>query len=82
MPSKPPSARQRALLRSRINRRIAELDLNHSAAARALRLTPAQMSRLAAGEDIFSLDRLVDAATAMGLTVRLTVARPYERDND
>jgi predicted XRE-type DNA-binding protein len=77
MPSKPLSTRQRALLRSRIIQRIADLGLSQAAAAKALRFTPSQVSRLAAGEDIFSLDRLVDAAGAVGLAVRMTVTRPY-----
>ena len=81
MPAKPLSARLRKLLRSRISKRIDEMHLNRSRAAKALRFTPAQATRLADDEDIFSLDRLVDAANALGLSVRLTVTRPYERDD-
>ena len=77
MPARPPSAKLRALLRARINRRIVELDLNRAEAAGELGLTRSQMTRLHAGEDIFSLDRLVDAAAAIGLTVRMTATRPY-----
>ena len=80
MPAKPLSARLRAQLRKRINRRIDELNLNRSGAADALGFTPAQMTRFAKGEDIFSLDRLVDAAAAMGLAVRMTATRPYDQD--
>ena len=40
-------------------------------------MTASQLTRLHAGEDIFSLDRLVDAAAAIGLTVRVTATRPY-----
>ena len=80
MPAKPLSSRLRAQLRKRINQRIRELNLSRSGAADALGFTPAQMTRFAQGEDIFSLDRLVDAAAAMGLAVRLAATRPYEYD--
>ena len=80
MPAKPLSSRLRAQLRKRINRRIDELNLNRSGAADALGFTPAQMTRFAQGEDIFSLDRLVDAAAAMGLAVRMSATRPYDHD--
>jgi predicted XRE-type DNA-binding protein len=77
MAAKPPSAKMRALLRERINKRIHDLNLNRAGAARHLGFTPSQLTRLHADEDIFSLDRLVDAATAIGLTVRMTATRPY-----
>lgn len=77
MAAKPPSAQMRALLRKRINRRIDELNLERAEAARALGFTGSQYSRLYADEDIFSLDRLVDAAAEIGLTVRMTATRPY-----
>ena len=77
MAAKPPSAKLRALLRQRINRRIDELNLSRAEAAAELGFTASQMTRLHAGEDIFSLDRLVDAAAAIGLTVRMTATRPY-----
>ncbi len=77
MPAKPTSAQLRALLRTRINKRIDELNMSRADAAGELRFTPSQLTRLRAGEDIFSLDRLVDAATAIGLTVRMTATRPY-----
>jgi len=80
MAAKPLSTRLRAQLRKRINQRIAELKLNRSGAAEELGFTPSQMTRFAQGEDIFSLDRLVDAADAIGLSVRLTATRPYEHD--
>ena len=78
MAAKSPSTRMRDQLRKRIEARIDELHLNRSAAAKALGFTPAQMTRFAQGEDIFSLDRLVDAATAIGLVLRMTATRPYE----
>jgi predicted XRE-type DNA-binding protein len=77
MAAKPPSDKLRALLRKRIKKRIDEMNLNRADAARALGLTPSQLTRLHADEDIFSLDRLVDAAAAIGLTVRMTATRPY-----
>ncbi len=82
MPAKPPSAKVRALLRKRITERIADLNLNKSDAAAALGFTRAQMSRFAAGEDIFSLDRLVDAASPIELSVRMTATRPYGERED
>lgn len=79
MATKPPSTRLRAQLRECITKRIDEMHMTRTAAGKALGLTPAQMSRLAARQDIFSLDRLVDAAPAIGLTVRLSATRRYER---
>lgn len=80
MATKPLSSRLRMQLRKRIEKRIADLEFNRTAAARALGFTPAQMTRFAQGEDIFSLDRLVDAAAAIGLSVRMTATRPYGKD--
>ena len=77
MATKPPSAGLRAQLRKRILDRIEDLQLNHADAAQRLRLSAAQMSRLASGKDIFSLDRLVDAAARTGLAVRVSATRPY-----
>jgi len=77
MAAKPPSSRLRALLRARINRRIDELHLNRADAAEELGFTASQLTRLRADEDIFSLDRLVEAASAIGLAVRMTATRPY-----
>lgn len=82
MPAKPPSAILRAQLRDRIVRRIDELHLDRPAAGEMLGLTPAQMSRLACDQDIFTLDRLVDAAAEIGLTVRLAATRHYEREEE
>ena len=77
MAAKPPSSRLRALLRTRINRRFKELHLNRADAAEELGFTASQLTRLRADEDIFSLDRLVEAASAIGLAVRMTATRPY-----
>lgn len=82
MPTKPPSMVLRAQLRNRIVRRIDELHLARPAAGEMMGFTSAQMSRLAAGQDIFSLDRLVDAAAAIGLTVHLAATRHYEREDE
>jgi hypothetical protein len=60
------SAALRKELRAKTIARIEKLDLLHSAAEKALRMTAAQISRLEGNEDIFSLDRLVDAAVRTG----------------
>ena len=75
MATLPPSAALRAHLRQRIRDRTDELQIEH-AAAEQLGLSPAQMSRLNSDEDIFTLDRLVDAAARVGLTMRMTATRP------
>jgi predicted XRE-type DNA-binding protein len=77
MPKQPPSAPLRAQLRERIINRIVELKLMDFEAAEELGLSPGQMSRLRQGEDVFTLDRLIDAAANIGITVRMTAARPY-----
>lgn len=74
----PPSTELRALLRKRINERVAELETSSAAAAQILGLSPSQMSRLASDQDIFSLDLLVDAAARIGLNVRMSATRPYQ----
>jgi len=77
MAKKAPSAALRAQLRARIIERIVELNLMDFEAAGELGLSPGQMSRLRAQEDIFTLDRLIDAAASIGITVRLSATRPY-----
>ena len=77
MPRRSPSAPLRGQLRGRIIRRIDELKLRDGEAAQQLGFSPGQMSRLRAGEDIFTLDRLINAAANLGLTVRMTATRPY-----
>jgi len=37
------------------------------------------MSRLRQGEDVFTLDRLIDAAANIGITERMTATRPYRQ---
>jgi len=80
MPTRSPSAALRRRLRERIVQRIDELRLSRADAAAELGLSAAQLSRLARGQDIFSLDRLVDAAESIGLSVRITATRPYGGD--
>lgn len=77
MPATSPSAALRAQLRERILSRILELKLKDVEAAAQLGLSAGQMSRLRAGEDIFSLDRLIDAAARIGFSVRMSATRPY-----
>ena len=80
MPKQTPSAPLRAQLRERIISRIAELKLRDFEAAEQLGLSPGQISRLRQGEDIFTLDRLIDAGAKVGITVRMTATRPYGHD--
>ncbi|MBE0614559.1 MAG: XRE family transcriptional regulator [Burkholderiales bacterium] len=77
MTAKSPSAPLRAQLRERILSRIVELKLKDVDAAEQLGLTAGQMSRLRQGEDIFTLDRLIDAAAHIGISVRMSATRPY-----
>jgi predicted XRE-type DNA-binding protein len=77
MARRPPSAALRAQLRERIINRITELKLKDFEAAEQLGLSPGQMSRLRQGEDVFTLDRLIDAAANVGISVRMTATRPY-----
>lgn len=79
-PKAPPSSRLRAQLRSRIQHRIEELDITRSDAADFMGLSIAQTSRLCNNYDAFSLDRLVDAAEGIGLTVEMRAVRPYSKD--
>jgi hypothetical protein len=37
------------------------------------------MSRLRQGDDVFTLDRLIDAAANIGIAVHMTAARAYAR---
>lgn len=79
-PRTPASTRLRAQLRGRIQHRIDELDITRNNAAGFMRLSIAQTSRLCNDHDAFSLDRLVDAAESIGLTVEMRAVRPYSRD--
>lgn len=75
-----PSTKLRAQLRTRIQSRIEELDISRSDAADFMGLSIAQTSRLCNDYDAFSLDRLVDAAEGIGLTVEMRAVRPYSKD--
>ncbi len=77
MPTLAPSAALRAQLRERIINRIAELNLMDFEAAEQLGFSPGQMSRLRQCEDVFTLDRLIDAAANIDITVRMSATRPY-----
>ncbi len=59
-------------------KRLAE-QLKDFEAAGQLGLSPGQMSRLRQGEDVFTLDRLIDAAANIGITVRMSATRPYRQ---
>jgi len=80
MATAPPSTALRKQLRQRILDRIEELHLTEAEAAERLGFTASQMSRLLDNEDIFSLDRLINAAAGVGLSVRMTATRPYRND--
>ncbi len=77
MATRPPSAALRAQLRARIIDRISELQLKDFEGAEQLGFSPGQMSRLRQGKDVFTLDRLIDAAANIGITVRMSATRPY-----
>jgi predicted XRE-type DNA-binding protein len=76
----PPSSLLRKQLREKILERIEHLQLTQADAADRLGISSAQMSRLAGNQDIFSLDRLADVATAIGLSVRMTATRSYRSE--
>ena len=79
-PKPPPSSNLRQQLRKRIQTRLDEIDMTRKQASNTTRLTIAQMSRLCNGYDVFSLDRLVDAAECIGLSVEIRAVRPYTRE--
>lgn len=75
-----PGAELREYLRERILERVGQAGYTASQAAEQLGLSRAQMSRLRGGVDEFTLDRLVNAAARVELTVHLYSTRPYARD--
>ena len=79
MPPTSPSRKLRVALRARMMKRIDELGISQKEAAEMLGFNRQQMWRLAAGEDVYSFDRLVDAAAGLELEVRVTAVRPWER---
>jgi hypothetical protein len=77
MSSVSPSTDLRAALRARMLKRIDELRLGRKDAAQAMGFDRQQMWRFMSGEDVYSFDRLVDAATGLDLEVRVTAVRPW-----
>lgn len=77
MAAVPASKKLRAALRARIMKRIVELGLDNKQAAEAMGFDRQQMWRFAAGEDVYSFDRLVDAAVGLDLEVRVKAVRPW-----
>ena len=77
MAATPASKKLRNALRTRMLRRIVELGLDHKVAAMAMGFDRQQMWRFTTGEDVYTFDRLVDAAVRLGLEVRVTAVRPW-----
>jgi transcriptional regulator with XRE-family HTH domain len=73
----PMSKKLRNALRARMLKRIEELRLDQKEAAEAMGFDRQQMWRFAAGEDVYTFDRLADAAAGLGLDVRVTAVRPW-----
>lgn len=67
----------RSALRSRILKRIDELHLDPREAALVLGFDRQQMWRFTSGADVYSFDRLVEAAVRLGLEVRVKAVRPW-----
>jgi predicted XRE-type DNA-binding protein len=80
-PALPTSAQMRAQVLSAIAERLTQGGLTQKEAAAQLGLAQPQISALMNQKsDGFSLDRLIDVAVRAGLSVRLSVTRPYKRD--
>lgn len=80
-PALPTSALMRAQVLASIAERLARLGLTQKEAALRLGLAQPQVSALInQRSEGFSLDRLIDVAVRAGLSVRLSVTRPYRRD--
>ena len=73
------SSSLRASLRQRLRERLEDLKLSRRQAGDAMGFNRSQMCRLLADEDVFSLDRLADAAGALSLNVRITATRSWEK---
>lgn len=65
-------AKLRKDMRRLITKRVQELELNGSSAAKRTGLSTSQISRLVNDYDVFSLDRLAEVADKIGIKVRLT----------
>jgi len=71
----------RAQVLAAIAERLSQLGLTQKQAAAQLGLAQPQVSALMNEKSQgFSLDRLIDVAVRTGLSVRLSVTRPYKRD--
>ena len=80
-PAVPTSAQMRAKVLSAIAERLTQAGLTQKEVATQLGLAQPQVSALMNEKsDGFSLDRLIDVAVRAGLSVRLSVTRPYKRD--
>ena len=80
-PAVPTSAQMRAQVLSAIAERLTQAGLTQKEVATQLGLAQPQVSALLNEKsDGFSLDRLIDVAVPAGLSVRLSVTRPYKRD--
>ena len=80
-PTLPTSAQMRTQVLDAIAERLALGGLTQKEAAAQLGLAQPQVSALMSRKsEGFSLDRLIDIAVRAGLSVRLSVARPYRRD--
>ncbi len=80
-PTLPTSAQMRTQVLDAIAERLALGGLTQKQAAAQLGLAQPQVSALMNRKsEGFSLDRLIDIAVRAGLSVRLSVARPYRRD--
>ena len=77
----PTSAQMRAQVLTAIAERLAQAGHTQKEVATRLGLAQPQVSALMNEKgDGFSLDRLIDVAVRAGLSVRLSVTRPYKRD--
>ena len=80
-PTLPTSAQMRTQVLDALAERLALGGLTQKEAAAQLGLAQPQVSALMNRKsEGFSLDRLIDIAVRAGLSVRLSVARPYRRD--
>ena len=69
---------RRAVLKA-VVAHLAEGEITQTELAATLRITRARLYALKKGRvEQFSLDALVEIALRLGLTVRMTITRPYE----
>ena len=72
-----PSAKFRARLRAKIRERIEQLGMSNADAGEQMGFSRSQMSKLSGDQDLFTLDRLVDAAVRFDIVVHLSATRHY-----